>query len=64
MTRATNRRAVLGAVLAAGAAVSVSAIPAASEPALGDDHPDAALLALAPEIEAADRVLAQNEEDA
>jgi hypothetical protein len=55
MTSATNRRAVLGAVLAAGAAVSVSAIPAASEPALGDDHPDAALLALAPEIEAADR---------
>jgi hypothetical protein len=55
MNAAHDRRAVLGAVLAAGAAVSVSAIPAAAEPALGDDHPDAALLALAPEIEAAER---------
>jgi hypothetical protein len=39
MNAAHDRRAVLGAVLAAGAAVSVSAIPAAAEPALGDDHP-------------------------
>ena len=50
----TNRRAVLGAVLAAGAAASVAAIPAVAKPALGADHPDAALLALGPEIEAAD----------
>jgi hypothetical protein len=36
MTRATNRRAILGAVLAAGVG-SVSVIPAVAKPALGRD---------------------------
>lgn len=56
MPEAASRRAVLGAVLAAGAVASVTAIPAvAKAAATGADHPDAALLALGPEIEAADR---------
>ena len=46
----TNRRAVLGAILAAGA---IGALPAAARAA--SSHPDAELLALASEIEAADR---------
>ena len=50
MTNETNRRAVLGAILAAGATGSV---PAAARAA--SSHPDAELLALASEIEAADR---------
>ena len=50
MTNETNRRAVLGAILAAGA---IGAVPAAARAA--GSHPDAKLLALASEIEAADR---------
>ena len=48
MTNATNRRAVLGVILAAGATGALPARAASS-------HPDAELLALASEIEAADR---------
>jgi hypothetical protein len=47
-----DRRAVLGAVLAAGA-IAATALPAAARAA--SSHPDAKLLALASEIEAADR---------
>ena len=50
MTNETNRRAVLGAILAAGA---IGSVPAAARAA--GSHPDAKLLALASEIEAADR---------
>ena len=50
MTNATNRRAVLGAVIAAGA---TGALPSVARAA--SSHPDAELLALASEIEGADR---------
>ena len=50
MTNVTNRRAVLGAILAAGA---IGSVPAAAH--VASSHPDAELLALASEIEAADR---------
>ena len=50
MTNETNRRAVLGAVIAAGA---TGALPSVARAA--SSHPDAELLALASEIEAADR---------
>ena len=50
LPEAANRRAVLGAILAAGA---TGALPAAAR--AESSHPDAKLLALAPEIEAADR---------
>lgn len=65
MTNTTNRRAVLGAVLAAGA-VAVTALPAATAVAKTSigDHPDAALLALGPEIEAADREYELREQQA
>jgi len=36
----TNRRAVLGAVLAAGAMGATAAIPAIAKPSLGADHPE------------------------
>jgi hypothetical protein len=51
MTRATNRRAVIGAVIAAGALGAVPITKAIGSPT----HPDAALLALGPEVDAADR---------
>ena len=55
LSEPTNRRAVLGTVLAASAVGATAAIPAVAKASLAANYPDAALLALGPEIEGADR---------
>jgi hypothetical protein len=56
MPKTTNRRAVLGAVLAVGAMAPLPAIVAAAA-TIGPDHPDAALFALVERCREADALL-------